>query len=260
MRKAQTIQDVDELGADQRYLEIRKEAEAAAGPVGSLRMRASGYLNIYTESEGVCRFALVAAHGALWASWYLVCAHIAALFFAATDWSCRLSPREKYRQFCDYVEALKNINKLVMVETFILIRTLREFGVDYAVKNGVPEDLAKKYARAIEGNETESSVLRELYHEHFLWEQERVVSTKLDDAFERFTWPLMSNLCQRPWVWFSYFRVGKSLKFKSFTDQAERVEKGLIAHDRAVEFGVDRILKITKIRLKIFPGFEWLPL
>ena len=64
----------------------------------------------------------------------------------------------------------------------------------------------------------------------------------------------MRNLCQKPWVWFSYFRAGKSLNFKSFTGQNERVEKGLIVHDRAVAYGLDKISKITDIRLRILPG------
>jgi len=81
-----------------------------------------------------------------------------------------------------------------------------------------------------------------------------VVSNKLDDAFAEFTWLFMSNLCQKPWVWFSYFRAGKSMNFKKFTDQQERVEKGLIAYDRAVSYGVDKIVKISDIRLKILPG------
>jgi len=103
---------------------------------------------------------------------------------------------------------------------------------------------------------TAPDVLRDIYHQHFLWEQERVVSTKLDEAFEVFTWPFMRNLCQRPWVWFSYFDTGKSMNFKCFTDQEERVEKGLIAYDRAIEFGVERLSGVTGARLKIFPGLS----
>jgi hypothetical protein len=44
------------------------------------------------------------------------------------------------------------------------------------------------------------------------------------------------------------------LNFPSFTDQAERVEKGLIAHDRAIAFGLDRLARFTERRLRIFPA------
>jgi hypothetical protein len=96
--------------------------------------------------------------------------------------------------------------------------------------------------------------LRDLYHRHFLWEQQRVVSSTLDDAFARFDWPLMKGLCQRPWVWFSYFKAARSLNFRNFTDAAERVEKGLIAHDRAVEVGLAPLARRTASRLAVFPG------
>jgi hypothetical protein len=69
-----------------------------------------------------------------------------------------------------------------------------------------------------------------------------------------FEWPFMKGLCERPWVWFSYFKAAQSLHFRNFTDQAERVEKGMIAHDRAQEYGVDRLARFTDLRLRIFPG------
>jgi hypothetical protein len=240
--------------AELRYLAIRAEAVAAAGPMASLRMRAAGYLALYHASQGACRFALVAAHGALWASWYLVCAKLAAMVFAVTDPTVRLSPTRRYRTFANYVGVLKEINSLVMVETYVLVHAVAELGPAFATQKGIPEDLADDYARAMTGPLPGDDVLRDLYHRHFLWEQQRVVSTKLTEAFAVFDWPFMKGLCERPWVWFSYFKAAQSLNFRSFTDQAERVEKGMIAHDRAQEFGVDRLSRITQMRLRIFPG------
>jgi hypothetical protein len=237
-----------------RYAAIRAEALAAAGPLASLRMRAAGYLALYHASNGVCRFALVAAHGALWASWYLVCAKLAAMVFAIADPTVRLSPARRYRAFARYVDVLKEINSLVMIETYVLVQTVAELGPAFATLKGIPPDLANDYARAMAGPLPADDVLRDLYRRHFLWEQERVVSSKLTDAFAVFDWPFMKGLCERPWVWFSYFKAAQSLNFRSFTDQAERVEKGMIAHDRAQEFGVDRLARVTQLRLRIFPG------
>jgi hypothetical protein len=243
-----------QASSEQRYLAIRADAENASGPLGSLRMRARGYLDIYQQSNGVCRFGLIAAHGALWASWYLICAKMASVVFAIFDPVSPLPRRVRYRQFAAYVTALKDINKLVMVETYVLVHTVQELGSDFAMSKGVPEDLARDYERAMRSIVKDEVLLRDLYHRHFLWEQQRVVSTKLDEAFAEFTWVFMRNLCQRPWVWFSYFKVGKSLNFKCFTDQAERVEKGLIAYDNGVNFGVERLVSFTDTRLRIFPG------
>jgi hypothetical protein len=240
--------------AEQRYAAIRAEAALAAGPLASLRMRARGYLALYHASHGACRFALVAAHGALWASWYLVCAKLAAMVFAVADPTVRLSPARRYRAFANYVGVLKEINALVMIETYVLIHTVTELGPDFATAKGIPRDLADGYARAMKGPLPGPDNLRDLYHRHFLWEQERVVSAKLTDAFAVFDWPFMKGLCERPWVWFSYFKAAQSLNFRSFTDQAERVEKGMIAHDRAQDFGVDRLARVSSARLKVFPG------
>ncbi len=240
--------------AEERYLAIRAQAVDAAGPMASLRLRAGGYLALYHASHGVCRFALVAAHGALWASWYLVCAKLAAMVFAVTDPTVRLSPLRRYRAFANYVGVLKEINSLVMVETYVLVHTVSELGPAFATQKGIPKDLADDYARAMTGPLPGNDFLRDLYHRHFLWEQQRVVSSKLTDAFAVFNWPFMKGLCERPWVWFSYFKAAQSLNFRSFTDQAERVEKGMIAYDRAQDFGVDRLSRITQVRLQVFPG------
>ncbi len=261
------------------YQQIRDEAEEAAGELGQLRFRAKGYLQIYQASNGVCRFSLIAAHGALWASWYLICAQMAAAIFAVflptITLSKRLSIKEKFTQFSNYVLTLREINKLVMVETYVLIHTIQRLGVDFAISKNIPPALARDYDRAMrqsknweegtspkkidnddqsDGHDKREELLRDLYHRHFLWEQERVVSDKLMQAFAGFTWPFMRDLCQRPWVWFSYFRTGKSLNFRNFTDPEERLEKGLISYERAVEFGLARLSKVTMIRLKILPG------
>ena len=243
---------------ERRYLAIRDEAERCAGPQSSLRTRARGYLDLYHASNGACRFALVAAHGALWASWYLVCAKLAAMVFAVVDPFSPLPRRERYRQFAAYVGTLKDINKLVMVETYVLVHTIRDLGPDFAIAKDIPEDVVRDYHAAMSAPQADPALLRDLYHRHFLWEQERVVSTTLDDAFAVFSWTLMRNMCQRPWVWFSYFSVGKSMNFRCFTDQEERVEKGMIAYDRAVETGIDRLAHVSDVRLRVFPGlYVW---
>jgi hypothetical protein len=96
-----------------------------------------------------------------------------------------------------------------MVETFVLVHTVRTLEVAFAVQKGIPRHLAQDYAFAMTGPAATPEFLRDLYHRHFLWEQERVVSTKLADAFAAFRWPFTKALCERPWVWFSYFRAVK---------------------------------------------------
>lgn len=231
--------------------ELIAQAERAAGRPESLRTRAAAYLEIYRSSNRTCVFALVAAHGAIWASWYLVCAKLAAMVFAVLDPTGPYRPRYRYGRFAAYVLALKEINRNVMIATYVIVHGLRELGPERLVAEGIPEDLVGDYAHLM-GKGGSHAELRDLYHRHFLWEQERVVSSTLDEAFAVFDWPFMSALCQRPWVWFSYFRVGRSMNFRCFTDQEERVEKGLIAFDRAAEAGWPRIETLTERLIRFF--------
>ncbi|MEP6020252.1 MAG: hypothetical protein ABJ251_17390 [Paracoccaceae bacterium] len=232
--------------------ELRQEAENVAGPAASLRTRAAAYLQLYSDSNGACVFALIAAQGAIWASWYLVCAKLAALVFATVDLSSAYRPKRRYKYFAAYVMSLKEINRSVMIETFILVHGIQRFGCDAMRDSNIPFDLIEDYARAM-NEPCDQAFLRDIYHRHFLWEQERVVSDTLARAFEAFDWPFMANLCQRPWVWFAYFRFGRSMNFRQFTDQNERVEKGLIAFDRAIEQGLAAIQDKTQRQIA---GFE----
>ena len=232
--------------------ELRQEAENVAGPAASLRIRSAAYLQLYSDSNGACVFALIAAQGAIWASWYLGCAKLAAMIFAAVDLSSVYRPIRRFKYFAAYVMSLKEINRSVMIETYILVHGIRRFGCEAMRDSDIPFDLVEDYARAMNGS-CDLAFLRDMYHRHFLWEQERVVSDTLNRAFEAFDWPFMASLCQRPWVWFSYFRIGRSMNFRQFTDQHERVEKGLIAFDRAVEKGFVAIQDKTQRQIA---GFE----
>lgn len=225
-------------------------AEQAAGRPEALRHRAQAYLELYEASNRACVFALVAAHGAIWASWYLVCAKFAAMGFAVLDPTGPYRPLHRYRCFSAYVAALKEINRTVMVATYVIIHGIQELGPDALIADEFPPDLVRDYDRLMNAPDTDATMLRDLYHRHFLWEQDRVVSDILDTAFAQFDWPFMAQLCQRPWVWFSYFRVGKSMNFRRFTDKEERIEKGLIAYDQGAAQGFGRLADVTLRTIK----------
>lgn len=230
---------------------LYERGEIAAGRPESLRTRAQAYLDIYAASNGACVFALIAAHGAIWASWYLVCAKLAAMVFAVLDPTSAYKPIYRYKRFAAYVLALKEINRTVMIATYVIVHGIREFGEDRLIAEGFPPDLIKDYAALIASGSNDSARLRALYHRHFQWEQERVVSNTLETAFAEFDWPLMSEICQRPWVWFSYFRIGRSMNFRKFTDADERIEKGLLAFDRADILGFARLAKKTRASIRL---------
>ncbi|MEP1961670.1 hypothetical protein [Tateyamaria sp.] len=234
-----------DTGYSKDVIALAARAEQAAGRPDALRRRARAYLELYQDSNQICVFALVAAHGAIWASWYLVCAKLAAMVFAVLDPTGPYRPVHRYRCFATYVAALKEINRTVMVATYVIVHGIRELGPDALIADGFPPDLVNDYDQLMTAPDTDQKMLRDLYHRHFLWEQDRVVSDILDTAFAQFDWPFMAQLCQRPWVWFSYFRVGKSMNFRRFTDKEERIEKGLIAYDQGAAQGFDRLADVT---------------
>lgn len=217
--------------------QLAERADAAAGHPSQMVHRARSYHAVYVASEGICCFALVAAHGALWANWYLRCARLAALVLAVRDIRSSLTFRQKMQQFDDFTAALREINRQVMAATYTLVHAIRDLGPEAAAGMGLPPDLCRDMAQAMaeagKGRHVPDAVKRDLYARHFKWEQKRVVGGILQDCFDRFSWRLMRRICLRPWVWFAYFRPGESLNFRDFLDEGERVEKGLAAFDRA---------------------------
>lgn len=220
---------------------IRSDADDLAGGLDDLGVRARVYHQIYRDAQARFHFPLIASHGALWATWYLRTGRLAAEFFALSDVSCQLSRQRKISAFRTYIDAIKEINRQVMIETFTCFYLFRVFGHSGCEELGFDSALTDHFQARLAPETTGSDFTPEddriFYEAFFRWEQQKVVGPKLDDALADFDWPFMRNLCQQPWVWFSYFRLGRALIFRSFSDAEERVEKGLIAFDWAVRKG-----------------------
>ncbi len=222
------------------YREIHAEAAHLAGDPSDLPRRAVVYHHLYRASGGNFAFALIAAHGALWAHWYLVVARIAAWILSAFDISSPYTPAEKLAAYDAYVDALADINRRVMIETYTAFHLTRRYGRHPAVRRVMPDALLDQmmacHEAANRGRQMPQAHKRALYEAFFRWEQHRVVGPAVEAALAGFHWKLMRNLCLRPWVWFSYFRVGRSLNFRDFSSVDERVAKGL----KAFDFGARR--------------------
>lgn len=244
------MKDIAETGT---LAALRAAAEAAAGAADAPVYRAQSYFRLWRASHGVCTFALIAAHGALWGNWYLRAARIMAMGLAVLDLRSPLTYAEKMRQFDAFVACLWEINRQVMVATHMLVHSVSELTAEEASASGLPEDLhadmGAAIRRAAAGETISDTAKRDLYYRHFRWEQKRVVGGLLTECFEQMDWQLMRGLCLRPWVWFAYFRPGKSLNFKNFMDEDERVDKGLAAFDRAERLGWNRVDRRLRLAL-----------
>jgi len=234
---------------------IHNDGLRLAGRRDDMQQRAVVYHHLYLVSGGNFVFPLIAAHGALWAKWYLVAAHFAARVLSFLDITSALTRRERFAQYRAYVNAFKDINRSVMVESYTVFHASRLFGDKVLSDWDMPEHLIEQmmacHAATAAGENLSDTALRQFYEDFFRWEQIKVVGPVVDDALAAFQWRLMRWFCLRPWVWFSYFRFGRSMNFRNFADPEERTQKGLIAFDRAASTGWKKI----EANLRLNPFF-----
>lgn len=225
--------------------QIRRDAVARAGSADDMALRAASYHDLYKSSGRSFAFAIIAAHGALWARWYLQVANAAARLLALADISSSLTHRERVASYQRFVERFREINRLVFIETWVNLHLLRLDRDHPLVSARMPEQLRHEIAGAHEaamrGLGPDNVEMRLVYEQYFRWEQVVVVGPLVQEAVNEFHWELAKWFCRRPWVWFSYFRLGRALVFRDFTDAEERTQKGLAAFDWAASKGWDRI-------------------
>lgn len=224
---------------------IRADAARLGGELDDMARRSVVYHHLYVTMGCNFIFPLIAAHGALWARWYLVAARMAATVFAVIDIIGPGGFREKMARYQDYVDAFKAINRKVMIETYVVCHVFRLYGAHPDICDNMPESLQAGLVqcdkKAPRGEVMSHHDQRQVYEDFFRWEQVNVVGPAVDAAIAEFNWPLMEWFCMRPWVWFSYFRLGKALRFKDFKSADERTHKGLIAFDWGARHGWDKI-------------------
>lgn len=221
--------DIQNSSAQMRHDMLLTQATERAGPAANLCKRAVQYHHIYRESGGIFCFALIAAHGAVWAQWYLKVARIGAMVLAAYDRRGPGTMRTRMAHFTAYT----------------VLHFAKEGLDDDVLVDDLPDDIVIETRRLLRkqmaGGIATTAEKRALYEAFFRWEQDNAVEHGVDAAIAAFDWPLMRGLCLRPWVWFSYFRLGGSLNFKDFSDADERIEKGLLAFDGAALRGWDKV-------------------
>lgn len=237
--------------AQARHDEIHAQATLLAGQPGNLCKRAVQYHHIYRASGCTFCFALIAAHGAVWAQWYLKIAFLGAIVLAACDLHAPGNFRIRMAHFNAYTGALKDINRRVMIKAYTILHFAKDGMDDHAMVDDLPGEIVIEIRRLVaiqmSGQLVTGPEKRALYEAFFRWEQDNAVGPSVEVAMAAFDWPLMRNLCLRPWVWFSYFRAGRSLNFRDFTSAEERVEKGLAAFDLAAARGWDNVDKSLRL-------------
>ena len=105
--------------------QVRAEAETRAGSPDDMALRAASYYELYTSGGRSFPFAIIAAHGALWARWYLKLADAAARVLAVIDITSVLSRAERIASYDRFVDKFRDINRVVFMETWVTLHLLR---------------------------------------------------------------------------------------------------------------------------------------
>ncbi len=82
---------------------------------------------------------------------------------------------------------------------------------------------------------------RSVFEAHFRHEQAHVVRPAIANAIAPRDWPLVRAVALRPLIRFAYFPRGRSFWFRDFSQQEERIERGLAAFEFARQAGWPRV-------------------
>lgn len=235
---------------------IEADARRLAGRDSDFGRRARAYRELYIGSGGNFIFPLIAAHGTTWGRWYLPVGQGFARLLNLFDFTGRPSTL-RVRHFDDFIAAIRRINRDVFVECYTAYHLTRLLGSHAVVEARVPGELIAMFGEVHRASSRRAKlpipVQRAHYEAFFRHEQEQVADHALVTAFELLDWPIMRAFCRKPWVWFAYFRYGRSMNFEDFLSVEERIAKGLVAFDVAAAQGWERIETLL-LKNPLYPG------
>ena len=225
------------------YDYFRAQGIALAGEPGDLSLRANLYHRMYRESGKRNVFALIAAHGTLWAAGYLKTGILGAWLLSLPYIFTPRLRREKLRSVAAFAHRFRDINRRVCVESYAIYHYTRHFGatpfIRSVIGNGFAQILCECHASCQSGSDFTSAQRERLFSAFFHWEQDNIVAPLVSEAFATIDWPVIKSLALRPAVDFTYFGKSLCMRFVDFSSKDERVLQGLRAYRMAEEAGFD---------------------
>jgi hypothetical protein len=227
------------------HQQLEREATRLSGEKGDFVQRAAVYRQIFRAAQGNHAFPLIAAHGALWAGGqFRFGSRLARRLVWQYPWSARLRA-ERLASLTDFFNALREINRLVCIDTYVKFHFTRRFDGHAELTHFVPPEflgpLSRLHHACREGRPLTEPERRELFEAHFQHEQETVVGPTLQRAAAALTWPLVKFIALRPRVRFAYLPAGVCLAFHNFADRRDRIKNGLRAFEIASAVGWDHV-------------------
>ena len=227
------------------YERFLHEGETMAGDLGDFRQRARAYHRLYRHSKGNFAFPLLAAHGALWGAGHMRRGLLVSRILMRLSLTGGSDPSARLEMVEDFTNVLKEINRQVLIKTYVAYQLTRYHADDPRLPNFVARELigplAACHAARRQGKVLSNAARRRLFEVAFLYEQDVVVGPMIEAALPRFRWPLVRAMAMRPPIGFRYFNALEKLWFTDFSDKAERVRRGLEAYDIAVRQGWDYV-------------------
>ena len=224
-----------------RYDDLQREASVLAGGLEDIPRRAVVLNSLYFDSGRNHIFSHIAAHGALWAYRYFeVGGRLGRLianryFYNKTEKTYRLGILN------DFAEGFRKVNRQVCIDTYANYHFTKKHGDEADADRIIPptllDALNRIHSASRAGRELSDSEKRLVFEQSFRCEQEVTVAPGVKTAVDGFQCRVMKFLCMKPLVRFAYFPSWRFLWFRDFSNQSERIEKGLVVYDLAARVG-----------------------
>lgn len=224
-----------------RYGELQREATTLAGDLEDIPRRAVVLNSLYFDSGRNHVFSHIASHGALWAYRYFeVGGRLGRLianryFYSQTEKAYRLGILN------DFAEGFRKVNRQVCIDTYANYHFTKQHGneaeASQVVSPSLLDALNRIHSASRAGRELSAAEKRLVFEQSFRCEQEVTVAPGVKTAVDGFQCRIMKALCMKPLVRFAYFPSWRYLWFHDFSNQSERIEKGLVVYDLAAKVG-----------------------
>ncbi len=242
------------------YALLRDQAVRLAGSPGDIAQRVMAHHQIYRDSGGNHAFPLVALHGAMWASGFfettgqLGDALRARYFYSAKERNFRMA------MLGGFAEGFKSVNRQVFIDTFTNYYFTKQYGSRREAEGILHPELytalnAVHEARRA-GESLNAAQKRQVFALALQFEQEVTVTPGIKAEVEKFDCPVLTFLCLRPVVRFSYFPRYRWFWFRNFADKSERIAKAMLSFDLAAETGW-RAVESAMRRSTLLPSSYW---
>ena len=178
---------------EERYQEIRDIATELAGDIDDVPRRASLLRGIYLETGGRHRFPLLGAHGVLWGH---VKFQVAERFIRS-------------RNANSFMDGIRDVGRRIFIDVYTHYKFSKEYGMHPEASVFVRPELLSVLNQMHESVKTSKpcspEVLRELFKQSLLWEQEMTVTSGVFEEFEKIGNAAFRSIAKKPIVNFAFF-------------------------------------------------------